>query len=386
MTEVLLPQPGGALHRHTLDTRGWRWPPPARPSSSRQVLAAAHVVACPFADNTPGAPPELDWDSTLAYRHHLWRHGLGVAEAMDTAQRGMGLDWPIAAELIRRSAKEARACGGRIAAGIGTDQLTGPATLDQVAQAYLAQLEVAAEAEVQPILMCSRALAAIARAPEDYHRVYDRVLRAADRPVILHWLGPAFDPALTGYWGSTEVAEATGHFLDLIHAHASTVDGIKVSLLDAGHEIDLRRRLPEGVRCYTGDDYHYPELIAGDEQGHSDALLGILDGIAPIAAAALSLLDAGDTAGFRAQLATTVPLSSHLFATPTYHYKTGLTFLAWLTGHQANLTMVNGAQSARSLPHLAEVLRLADRTGLLPDPDLAAHRWRLLLATAGVES
>ncbi|WHT22063.1 dihydrodipicolinate synthase family protein [Crossiella sp. CA-258035] len=383
MTEVLLPQPDGTLRRHALDTGGWRWSRPARAATSRQVLAAAHVVADPFADNTPGAPAALDWDSTLAYRHHLWRHGLGVAEAMDTAQRGMGLDWPAAAELIRRSAKEARACGGRIAAGVGTDQLTGPATLDQVADAYLAQLAVAAEAEVQPILMCSRALAAAARSAEDYHRVYDRVLGQTDRPVILHWLGPAFDPALTGYWGSAEVAEATGHFLDLIHAHRSRVDGIKVSLLDAGHEIGLRRRLPEGVRCYTGDDYHYPELIAGDEQGHSDALLGILDGIAPIAADSLSLLDSGDTAGFRAQLATTVPLSSHLFATPTYHYKTGLTFLAWLTGHQPAFAMVGGAQSARSLPHLAEVLRLADRTGLLPDPELAAHRWTALLATAG---
>ncbi|GDY28642.1 dihydrodipicolinate synthase family protein [Gandjariella thermophila] len=384
MTAVLLPQPDGKLVRHTLGAPR-EWPRPVGPPGSRVAFAAAHVVADPFADNTPGAPAVLDWEATLAFRRHLWSYGLGVAEAMDTAQRGMGLDWSAAAELIRRSATEADACGGRIAAGVGTDQApTTARTLDEVLAAYREQLAVVQEAGAQPILMCSRHLAAVARGAEDYHHVYGELLREADRPVILHWLGAAFDPLLTGYWGSADVAAATEQFLALIAEHAGQVDGVKVSLLDAAHEIGLRRALPPGVRCYTGDDFHYPELIAGDEAGHSDALLGIFDPIAPAASAALAALDTGDGARFAELLAPTVPLSRHVFATPTFHYKTGVVFLAWLAGHQQAFAMVGGMQSARGLPHLAETLRLADAAGLLPDPDLAAHRWRALLAPFGV--
>jgi hypothetical protein len=384
MTSVLLPRPDGTLVRHRLGEPR-RWPRAAAPPTSRRAFAAAHVVADPLADNTPGAPAALDWAATLAFRRHLWSHGLGVAEAMDTAQRGTGLDWPTAAELIRRSAAEAAAGGGRIAAGVGTDQAPPTArTVAEVLAAYTEQLAVVAQAGAQPILMCSRQLAAVARGPEDYHDVYGELLRQADHPMILHWLGTAFDPQLAGYWGSTDVDVATEQFVALVTAHAERVDGVKVSLLDAAHEIALRRALPPGVRCYTGDDFHYPELIRGDAAGHSDALLGVFDPIAPVASAALRALDGGDAARFADLLAPTVPLSRHLFAAPTYHYKTGIVFLAWLADHQVGFTMVGGMQSARSLPHLGEALRLADAAGLLPDPDLAAHRWRVLLATLGV--
>ncbi|MEJ2855866.1 MULTISPECIES: dihydrodipicolinate synthase family protein [unclassified Saccharothrix] len=347
------------------------WGPPAGPPKTRVAFAAAHVVADPFADNTPGAPAKLDWDATLAFRRRLWDLGFGVAEAMDTAQRGMGLDWPTALELIRRGAAEA---GGRIAAGVGTDHDTAdPLT------AYTEQLDAVTALGVQPILMCSRKLAAVARGPEDYQRVYGALLEQVSEPVILHWLGPAFDPALTGYWGSTDVAEATKHFLDLIHTYPSKVDGVKVSLLDASHEVSLRRALPPGVRCYTGDDFNYPELIGGDEVGHSDALLGIFDPIAPAAASALHVLDSGDVAGFREVLEPTVALSRHVFGAPTFHYKTGVVFLAWLNGFQDAWSMVGGLQSARSVVHLGETLRLADAAGLLADPELAADRWGRLL-------
>ncbi|QFZ24730.1 DUF993 family protein [Saccharothrix syringae] len=339
--------------------------------ASRVAFAAAHVVADPFAGNGPGAPAVLDWDATLAHRVRLWDLGFGVAEAMDTAQRGMGLDWAAAAELVRRTAAVA---GGRLAAGVGTDHGT-----DDPLTAYREQLEVVGEAGAQPILMCSRKLAARARGPEDYQRVYAALLEEVDRPVILHWLGPAFDPLLAGYWGSTDVPEATGHFLDLVKAYPDRVDGVKVSLLDAGHEVELRRALPEGVRCYTGDDFHYPELIAGDDVGHSDALLGIFDVIAPAAAEALGALDAGDLARYHEVLEPTVALSRHLFQQPTYHYKTGVVFLSWLAGFQDSFAMVGGLQSARDVVHLGEALRLADLAGLLPDPDLAAARWANLL-------
>lgn len=353
--------------------------------ASRTVFAAAHVVADPFADTRPDAPAVLDWDATLAFRRHLWAHGLGVAEAMDTAQRGMGLDWAGAAELIARSAAEARAVGGRIACGVGTDQLTGPVTGPaQVRAAYEEQLAVAEQAGAQAVLMASRALAATARGPEDYLTLYDHLLRQAAEPVILHWLGPMFDPALEGYWGSTDLDTATETFLRIIAAHPDKVDGVKVSLLDADREAALRRRLPDGVRCYTGDDFHYPELIAGDTAGFSHALLGIFDPLAPLAADAVRTLDAGDTAGFRAALDPTVPLSRHLFQAPTRFYKTGVVLLAWLAGHQTHFTLVGGLQSARSLPHLARAYELADGLGLFPDPDLARSRMQHLLAVHGV--
>ncbi|MER5306319.1 dihydrodipicolinate synthase family protein [Streptomyces sp. NPDC002773] len=351
--------------------------------ASRTVFSAAHVVADPYADTTPDSPAAVDWDATLAFRRHLWSHGLGVAEAMDTAQRGMGLDWAGAAELIRRSAAEARSVGGRIACGVGTDQLTGPADLPAVRKAYEEQLALVEDTGSQAVLMASRALAAAASGPEDYLDLYGHLLRQASEPVVLHWLGPMFDPALDGYWGSADLDTATETFLEVIAAHPDKVDGIKVSLLDARREVELRRRLPEGVRCYTGDDFHYPELIAGDEQGFSHALLGIFDPLAPLAAEAVRTLDTGDADGFRAILDPTVALSRHLFQTPTRFYKTGVVLLAWLAGHQDHFTMVGGLQSARSLPHLARAYELADGLGLFPDPALAEARMRSLLTVYG---
>ncbi|MDX3414979.1 dihydrodipicolinate synthase family protein [Streptomyces sp. MD20-1-1] len=381
---IRLPDAHGALRAYEPRTEPLALTPGA-PFASRTVFSAAHVVADPYADTTPDSPAAVDWDATLAFRRHLWAHGLGVAEAMDTAQRGMGLDWAGAAELIRRSAAEAKAAGGRIACGVGTDQLTvGPATLAEVRAAYEEQLAVVEESGAQAILMASRALAATAQGPEDYLEVYGHLLRQAAEPVILHWLGPMFDPALEGYWGSSDLDAATDTFLDVIAAHPDKVDGIKVSLLDAQREIDLRRRLPKGVRCYTGDDFNYPELIAGDDHGFSHALLGIFDPLGPLAAEAVRVLDTGDTDGFRALLDPTVELSRHLFQSPTRFYKTGVVFLAWLAGHQSHFTMVGGLQSARSLPHLARAYELADRLGLFPDPKLAEDRMRTLLHLYGV--
>ncbi|WP_327118455.1 dihydrodipicolinate synthase family protein [Streptomyces sp. NBC_01341] len=357
--------------------------PSGAPLASRTVFSAAHVVADPYADVAPGDPAAVDWDATLAFRRHLWSHGLGVAEAMDTAQRGMGLDWAGAAELIRRSAAEAKAVGGRIACGVGTDQLTGPATLPEVRAAYEEQLALVEESGAQPILMASRALAAAADGPEDYLEAYAHLLRQATEPVVLHWLGPMFDPALDGYWGSTDLDAATDTFLKVIAEHPDKIDGIKVSLLDAEREVGVRRRLPGGVRCYTGDDFNYPELIAGDDRGFSHALLGIFDPLGPLAAHAVRILDTGDVQGFRDLLDPTVELSRHLFRAPTRFYKTGVVFLAWLAGHQDHFTMVGGLQSARSLPHLATAYELADRLGLFPDPGLAESRMRALLAVHG---
>ncbi|GIH90729.1 dihydrodipicolinate synthase family protein [Planobispora siamensis] len=359
------------------------WERPAGPPRSRIVYAAAHVVADPLGDNTPGSPAAVDWDATLRFRRHLWSHGLRVADAMDTAQRNMGLDWAATSELIRRSAAEAAGFGdpaALVACGAGTDHAPDAAALDEVVAAYTEQIETVRRAGAGAVIMASRQLARIARGPEDYHEVYGKLLSAADRPVILHWLGEMFDPQLAGYWGSRDVAEATESFLALIREHAPAVDGVKVSLLDAEHEIGLRAALPEGVRLYTGDDFNYPSLIASG----SHALLGIFDAIAPAAAAALAALDAGDTVRYDEIMAPTVPLSRKIFETPTYNYKTGVVFLAWLNGHQDAFAMVNGAQSARSILHLSEVFRLADQAGLLADPELAVHRMRSLLAVNGL--
>jgi hypothetical protein len=353
--------------------------------ASRIAYAAAHVVADPRGETVPGAPAVLDWDATLAFRRHLWAHGLGVAEAMDTAQRGMGLDYPVTRELIRRSAAEARIAGGAIVAGVGTDQLpAGPAVLPDIRRAYAEQLADVRDAGATPVLMCSRHLAGAAKDAETYLDVYGELIELSDVPVVLHWLGDMFDPALAGYWGTSDVDSATETVLTLIKAHAAKVDGIKVSLLDAAHEVSLRRRLPAGVRLYTGDDFNYPELIRGDDEGYSDALLGIFDPIAPAAAAALAALDRGDTAEYDRILAPTVPLSRHVFATPTFYYKTGIVFLAWLAGHQEHFLMVGGLHSGRSVPHLVRAAELADAAGLIPDPDLAAFRLRAFLTVAGV--
>ncbi|WP_069886275.1 dihydrodipicolinate synthase family protein [Streptomyces luteocolor] len=383
-TTVLLPGGNGGTRAYTPRTAPLPTAPGGPPLASRTVYAAAHVVADPRADVCPDSPAAVDWDATLAFRRHLWSHGLGVAEAMDTAQRGMGLDWAGAAELIRRSAAEARACGGRIACGVGTDQLTGPATLSRVRDAYEEQLALVESVGARAVLMASRALAAAAASPDDYLETYGHLLGQAREPVILHWLGPMFDPALEGYWGSADLDAATETFLQVIAAHPDKVDGIKVSLLDADREVALRRRLPDGVRCYTGDDFHYPELIAGDDHGFSHALLGIFDPLGPLAAQAVRLLDTGDAKAFRELLDPTVELSRHLFRAPTRYYKTGVVLLAWLAGHQTHFTMVGGLQSARSLPHLARAYELADGLGLFPDPNLAASRMRALLTVHGV--
>ena len=361
--------------------------PPARPLQSRIAFAAVHVVADPLADASPTGDPVIDWDATLAYRRHLWSYGLAVAEAMDTAQRGMGLTWPTALELIRRSAAEARATGGRLFAGAGTDHLAPRPglALEDVQAAYTQQCEAVEAAGARIILMASRALAATARGPEDYARVYGRILAQVGEPVIIHWLGEMFDPALAGYWGSRDPVAAMEACLGILAAHAAKIDGVKISLLSAALEVQMRRRLPPGIRMYTGDDFNYPELIAGDSYGHSDALLGIFDAIAPAASAALAALDAGDRARYDAILAPTVPLSRHIFQRPTFHYKTGVVFMAYLNGHQAHFRMVAAQEGARSIVHLAELLLLADRAGLLRDPDLAVHRMRHVLALAGIE-
>lgn len=377
MSRVMLPS-GDAY-----EIRGAPCLSPPVPFASRVAYAAAHVVADPRAENVPGASAVVDWDSTLAFRHHLWRHGFGVAEAMDTAQRGMGLDYPATRELIRRSAVQARSVGGRLVAGVGTDQLPpGPSTLAEVVAAYCEQLDDVVATGATPVLMCSRQLAAATREADDYLKVYSGLIGQCTGPVVLHWLGETFDPALSGYWGSRDLDVAAETVLALIHANPDRIDGIKVSLLDEAREVALRRLLPTGVRLYTGDDLHYPRLIRGDEFGYSDALLGIFAAIAPPAAAALAALDAGDLSRYDELFAPTVPLARHIFGPPTASYKTGIVFLAWLAGHQDHFTMVGGLQSYRSARHLATLLVLADRAGVLPDPDLAAERARAYFAVA----
>jgi hypothetical protein len=355
------------------------------PAGSRLAFAAAHVAADPSGDNSPGAPAVIDWEHTLEFRRHLWSLGLSVAEAMDTAQRGMGLDWAATQELIRRSAAEAPA--GRIAVGAGTDQLAaGNHSLEAVTAAYEEQLALAEDVGAQPILMASRALCSAASGPDDYRKVYDHLLGQSSRPVILHWLGSMFDPALDGYWGSDSLDTAADVVIELINDNADKVDGIKVSLLDASREVALRNRLPEGVRLYTGDDFNYPELIRGDDSRHSDALLGIFAAIAPAAAAALKALDDGDLDTYDRVFAPTVPLARQIFSAPTYYYKTGIAFLAWLNGYQPGFTMVGGLQTGRSLPHLADTFRLADQAGVLTNPELAVDRFRQLLRVSGIDA
>lgn len=352
---------------------------------ARTFFAAAHVVADPAADNTPGRAAAIDWDATLAYRHHLWDLGLGIADAMDTSQRGMGLDWPACRELIERSGTEAQARPGAVlACGVNTDH-TAPASIDDVVDAYLHQLEIVADAQAQPIVMASRALAAAATTTDDYHEVYGRVLEQSHQPAILHWLGTAFDPQLAGYWGSNDLDEATASVLELVKHNSAHIDGIKISLLDADREVQIRGALPDGVKLYTGDDFNFPDLIKGDEHGHSDALLGVFDPLAPLAARALTALDAGDAGTFSAILDPTVPFARHLFTEPTFNYKTGIVFLAWLSGHQAHFTMVGGAQASRSVPHLLTLARLASELGLFPDTDRAERRLHAFRTVTGQE-
>ncbi len=362
------------------------FPSSSAPSRSRVAYAAAHVVCDPLAENGPASPAHLDWDATMAYRHHLWSLGFLVAEAMDTAQRGMGLDWKVTRELIRRSVADARAIGAGIACGAGTDQLVPSAhvSLADVQAAYEEQCNFIEGEGGRIILMASRALASCAKTPDDYIQVYDDILTQVAQPVILHWLGDMFDPALAGYWGYQDLDAAMMICLSIIERHTAKIDGIKISLLDADREIAMRQRLPQTIRMYTGDDFNYPELIRGGDQGYSHALLGIFDAIAPAAAAALQALDAGNVSRYTTILAPTVPLSRHIFQAPTYYYKTGVVFLAYLNGHQSHFRMVAGLESARSIVHLAELFVLADKAGLLRDPELATERMRRVLAVAGI--
>jgi hypothetical protein len=385
MTEqILLPHADGSLAPYAPGDHAVPGEPPG-PPKSRIAYAAAHVVADPLADVDPTSRAVLDWEATIAYRRYLWSLGFSLAEAMDTAQRGMGLDWETTKELIRRSVAEARGLGAEIACGAGTDHLQpAGATLEDVKAAYEEQCEFVEGEGGRVILMASRALAAVAKTPEDYAGVYGSILAQVSNPVILHWLGPMFDPALEGYWGHRDLDDAMEVCLSIIGDHAEKVDGIKVSLLDKNREVEIRRRLPDGVKMYTGDDFNYPELIRGDEEGFSHALLGIFDAIAPAAASALTALDAGDTDRYEEMLAPTVPLSRHIFKAPTQYYKTGVVFLAYLNGHQDHFRMVGGLESARSVVHLSELFVLADKAGLLLDGEGAAERMRRVLAVAGV--
>jgi Protein of unknown function (DUF993) len=356
---------------------------------NRIAFSAAHVVADPLADADPWLQAAIDWDKTIAYRERLWDLGLGVAEAMDTAQRGMGLDWPTSLELIRRSVDAAKARGDALVfSGAGTDHLAPEAarSVDDVIRAYEEQFAAIEAVGGRIILMASRALARVAKSADDYVKVYDRILSQSKEPVIIHWLGDMFDPALAGYWGTGDLDAAMDTCVSIINSHAEKVDGVKISLLDKDKEIAMRRRLDKRVRMYTGDDFNYAELIAGDDQGYSHALLGIFDAIAPAASSALVSLAAGKIDTFHEVLAPTVPLSRHIFRAPTRFYKTGVVFMAYLNGHQDHFTMVGGQESARSTLHLAELFRLADKAGLLRDPDLAVERMRFVLATHGVEA
>src|SRR6266571_9457415 len=368
-----LPRADGTLTAYRL-TGATPVAPPAGPIRSRIAYAAVHVVADPLAAVNPTLEAALDWEATLAYRRYIWSLGLAVAEAMDTSQRGMGFDWSTAKELIRRAVAEARGIPGAvIASGAGTDHLEPGqrVALADVEAAYEEQCEFIESVGGRIILMASRALAACAKSPDDYVKVYGRLLAQVREPVIIHWLGDMFDPALAGYWGSADLDAASATCLAVVAANASKIDGIKVSLLDKDREISLRRRLPPGVRMYTGDDFNYPELILGDAQGSSDALLGIFDAIAPAAAAALAALDHGERDTYSRIFEPTVELARHIFRAPTRFYKTGVVFLAYLNGHQAHFLMAGGHQSARSIVHLAEVFRLADKARLLRDPELA---------------
>ena len=359
-----------------------------RPAFNRIAYAAAHVVVDPLADTAPWVESRIDWDRTIAYREYLWDLGLGVAEAMDTAQRGMGLDWTGAQQLIRHALDAAkRRPDALIACGVGTDHLASSPdlTLDDVIRAYEEQFDFVEGLGGRVILMASRALVAVAKGPDDYAKVYDRLLRQAKQPVILHWLGEMFDPALAGYWGQAGDEAAMDVAVDVINAHAAKVDGIKISLLSAEKEVAMRRRLAPGVKMYTGDDFNYPELIAGDAWAFARAAWHLRRRLRRRPPPASRPLAKGDVAGFNAILEPTVPLSRLIFKAPTRFYKTGVVFLAWLNGFQEHFLMLGGQQSARSLIHFAEIFRLADAARVLRDPELATARMRKLLAVGGVE-
>jgi len=383
---IKLPKKGGELYTYTPQEAVSFEIPQGGGFKKRIVYSAAHVVANPFAGTDPINNGQIDWDATMQYRHHLWAHGLGVAEAMDTAQRGMGLNWNHAQELIRRSIKEAKSVNGLIACGAGTDHLipSGELSLEEVEAAYEEQCAFVENEGGKIILMASRALAACAKKPEDYERVYGNILNKVSRPVILHWLGDMFDPALKGYWGHEDIDKAMEVCLRVIKENETKIDGIKISLLDDKREIEMRRLLPEGVKMYTGDDFNYPDLIKGDDQGYSHALLGIFDAIAPAAAGAMHALDANNLESYHSILDKTVSLARHIFEAPTYAYKTGVVFMAYLNGHQSHFRMIGGAEGHRSIIHLSELFVMADEAGLLVNPDLAVDRMEIVLAQAGI--
>jgi hypothetical protein len=383
-----LPKVDGSLETYRL-AASRSFPARLEGTLNRVVFSAAHVVADPLADVDPWLAAAVDWDKTIAFREHVWDLGFGVAEAMDTAQRGMGLDWPTSLELITRSVAAAKRRGNALVfSGAGTDHLAAEdaKNLDDVIRAYEEQVAAIEKVGGRIILMASRALAKLGRNADDYARIYNRVLSQVREPVIIHWLGDMFDPALANYWGSASLDMAMDTAVSIINANAAKVDGVKVSLLDKHREIDMRRRLEKRVKMYTGDDFNYAELIAGDDQGFSHALLGIFDAIAPAASYALSRLAAGDETGFHDVLGPTVPLSRHIFKAPTRFYKTGVVFMAYLNGHQDHFTMVGGQESARSTLHLAELFRLADKAGLLADPELATARMKAVLSLRGIEA
>jgi hypothetical protein len=385
---MLLPTYAGTLEDYRLSGDPLI-PRAPRVTLTRTAFAAAHVISDPLAERSPwDGRPAVDWGATLAFRHRLWDQGLGLAEAMDTAQRGMGVDWPTALDLIQRTMAEARAhpLRPRVACGAGTDHLplSDLTSLDAILAAYRTQMEAIEAAGGQIILMATRALPAIKAGPEDYAALYGKLIEESANPVILHWLGDMFDPALTSYWGAQDIATANAVVLDIITRHAAKIDGIKISLLDQAHEESFRAKLPPGVRLYTGDDFNYAPLIEGDGTHHSHALLGIFAAIAPAASQALEALAMGDSASYHALFAPTVPLSREIFKPPTRFYKAGIAFLSWLNGTQSHFIMPGGFQSSREIAHYAQVYRLADQARLLSDPDLAQSRMRSLLALHGI--
>ena len=387
MLSIHLPTPQGIMTNYPLVTTEER-PTVITPAFNRIAYAAAHVVIDPQHQGADWLNnPRIDWDATLAYRHHLWRLGFNIAEAMDTAQRGMGVSWEIAKELIIRSLQEAQTVpGADLAAGVGTDQLEAAhaTTLEQVIAAYEEQMELVEKHNGKIILMASRALAKVAKTPQDYLAVYNRLLEQSQDKIILHWLGEMFDPALAGYWGSTDFAAAADTVLEIIANNVDKVEGIKISLLSKEKEVAFRKRLPSQVKMYTGDDFNYPELIAGEDGHYSHALLGIFDAIAPVAAAALNELALGNSGEYYRLMNPTVALSREIFKAPTQYYKAGIVFLAWLNGHQSHFSMAGGMQAAREISHYAEIFRLADQAGLLQNPQLATRRMKNLLTVYGL--
>ncbi|OCP02226.1 MULTISPECIES: dihydrodipicolinate synthase family protein [unclassified Ensifer] len=387
MTSLTLPRQDGSLEEYRLAGTPIERPQ-TPPAFSRIAYAAAHVVSDPLRDLDPWGNPAIDWEATMAFRHHLWSLGFKIAEAMDTAQRGMGLAWPGAQQLIRRSLADARQVpGADLACGAGTDHLV-PAdarSLDGVIAAYEEQVGFVEGEGGRAIMMASRALARVARSADDYRHVYGRILGQTQHKVVLHWLGDMFDPQLKGYWGSEDFDQALDTVLSIIEANRDRIEGIKISLLDNAKEVALRNRLPEGVLCFTGDDFNYAELIEGDGTKYSHALLGIFDAVAPSASKALAALAGGDVKTFRGVIEPTVPLSRKIFEAPTQYYKAGVVFLAWLNGHQRHFTMPAGMQSARGVLHYSDIFRLADRANVLDRPELAVQRMQSLLSTLGID-